>query len=949
MNHIRIPRAITERLDEARDGILNHELLFDKTQEDLYIKHNEQLIPIGGSCKQNYLEAGDNIEIYREGTGACHLDGENGSIEIIKASDGELIVEYHADELITRAQLLVKMKTKETLKADFELVDEDWFIYRAVIEDEDFKLYQKLSIGVYVVQGVNTTCVPQGVSTDPETWSETIYGMDVVRLMDDIDINTCTLSPEGNSVYNWKGTIQVGELHNRNAIFLFTKKTDIDDVENSGLLGGEVFIKFRLNDHLTRYGHYTITLSSTGSWSLKGAVASDADVRMVLAKWKDEFYYGLKMPKFSGSFTYEAEVEYIEKEPYLYEWDEEVTYEEPEEYLYEWMETVEYQEPEEYLYEWTETVEYEEEEKYIDEWDETIKKDESSRTLFIQRGAPVYGSTYTTNFAIGRSGNTTINMTDYGVVAGQSTYNHWYYITTKSLFDNFEWTSRDMDQDFWKQLYNNNYYIFFAMYRRSDQPSVRITKIVFTRTLNPTTNIIAEITPDNNPIEDVIQPNPDLVTLSQYQDIVNGTGNINTNTPESWRRVAEMSDFITEIIHHSEEKTRVVTKTREEPRSEMRTRMVTKTREEPRSEIRTRMVTKTRIEHKSETRYNDVVKTRIEDVTEEYNDNAQDVDIWFNGWRYIPNPPKGFVDADIQYTVLSDKSNDNDSFADTFWVTAPECKDKLEVVQDTGEDNAPYRFIVHGKISMSDLRAIAELCRDPEKQVYLDMSQAEVDDTAKEWTEKVFTGCVSLRGLAIPQGVTKITDCCFIWCTYLRELDLTASRSTLQNIGASGSWSTSIGFLTSTRVRNLIVPESVGQLENYIVGTSNIRNLIFLHRGSTPLLVNQWSFMIIDSNGDTTTSLPDNFHWFICKDWNDGYIKNTYTGTANGLQWQWDNTGGWFTRDFVKKLVVIDPAGDQEYWQNHADTYAWDEDFINKIRAEFGYTDPIEIKNNQLY
>ena len=116
MNRILEPTCDHSIRETIKDQeLLNRQFLFTIDPEDghkrLYIKWNNQLFPIGGDLKQNYLEAGDNIEIIRE-----------------------------TDEF--------------------------------------------------------------GEDIIPE----------LIRLLDDIDINTCTLSPDGDNTYNWKGTIPLGEL-----------------------------------------------------------------------------------------------------------------------------------------------------------------------------------------------------------------------------------------------------------------------------------------------------------------------------------------------------------------------------------------------------------------------------------------------------------------------------------------------------------------------------------------------------------------------------------------------------------------------------------------------------------------------------------------------------------------------------------------------------------------
>src|SRR5574344_2444951 len=140
MNRILEPTTIHERKNEICDTkLLNRQFLFTKDNEDFYIKYDDHLIPIGGKVKQNYLEAGDNIEIIRD----------------------------------------------ESIEHDH-----------------------------------------------PE----------ILRLLDDIYINTCELG-KNTDTYRWKGTYKIGELDNNNAIFILTKKSEsVHDLEKA-IIGGEILVK----------------------------------------------------------------------------------------------------------------------------------------------------------------------------------------------------------------------------------------------------------------------------------------------------------------------------------------------------------------------------------------------------------------------------------------------------------------------------------------------------------------------------------------------------------------------------------------------------------------------------------------------------------------------------------------------------------------------------------
>lgn len=743
MNHILTSTSSEEKLEEAKNSILNRVLLYEKDNENLYIKYNDELIPLGGSLKQDLLEAGDNIE--------------------------------------------------------------------------------------FIDDGDNTNDQPV-----------------VVRLKDDIDINTCTLSPDGDNTYNWKGTIKLGELIDSNKIFILMKQTATDE-ETKGIIGGEVLTKLTGSDSKIYYGHYALTCTSTGSWSLKGASATTTAMRMCKIKITStgDYYYGLKIPTELVTTTESHEEEYTEEEEVLVKYTQNGNI-------------------------------------YINK----LNTNTLTRNYYPTswQFANYYNSNGVYSLHIGYKGTTGITLTDTTYYDG---YNSWVYCSFKSFFDYIDMTPQ---KETTKEWYNNNYYLYLYVYRKFDSSgtlSFRITAAaicsqVMSSNFNASTSGVVEYMTPSDP-GDNWSWNTEVFTTSSYTTL---GGN------------SDSSKLLVDI-------------------------------DEPYTTTETQTVTKT--------------KTVTTTTTTEQ--NFEKAELWFNGWKEIPDDLilTEYTDTDVEYTVLSDKSNDNDSFAETYYTTSDKVATIIKSSQDTGEDNAPYKFIISGTISLTDLQEIAEVCRDPEKQIYLDMSEATVDSTATEWGSQLFTGCVSLRGLILPQGVISITECAFIWCTYLRYLDLTPSAGTLTTLGASSGYGTSVGFLTSTRVRYLMIPSSVNKIQNYLIGSSNIRNLIFLHEGNNTLEINQWSFMIFDSTSTIQETVPDNFHVFVTQSWYDGFINSNWTTTNATYAYQWNNSQGWWTPTMVENLVTFDPSWDEKNWQVFQDKYLWGEDLINEVRAQLGYPNAIEI------
>ena len=1223
MNRVLEPTTTELKKEIVNGQLLNRQFLFTKDDENLYIKYNDKLIPIGGTCKQNYLAPGDNIEIIRDGKAAFHLDGENGEVWISDTVDGEITIFYISKVPLDYCFAYVSVAGEIGIVVSREALElgdswEEHYEYKLTVKNENFVTYKRVYVCLDVKPEVGSRVfVPKGDPAAFETCASFIYGCETVRLADDIDINTATLSPDGHNTLNWKGTIQIGELHNHNTIFLITKETNVLD-ETQGLLGGEIFIKFTKDDDDIVYGHYAITLTSTGSWSLKGASQTASQVRMIRAKWRDEWYYGLKIPDAVLYKLIESDEVYYERE--------------------------DYQEEEEY----TDTEEYEEEETYYETEIQEVITDYID-DFFIGMAVQTYGNTTTTHYddrswlaLSNNSAGTAVRLQDTGIVPANavSDLQHWQYCSFKSLMDlrgeelvddgtglyqiyqndyylyfnvyfkntggnesgatvdfaitdmyvcstdgnydpsttpanvithigtaDTDWfdfnetikilnrsvetktntyqiymyrnamnsfyiragsnytqlsaTNMGSGYNYWyycslDTLLNNagttalgtladfkdkGYYLYLYMYRRTTGTNYafRITQVAITdRVMSATptagtTGVIANygVNAPNWMQFDALVSNKEYATfttnttqsllqfLDTYDDETFTTG-VTLGTDDSSNistYVHDFGDFKFKTIAQKEvqiEKTRTVTKTREVTK----TRMVDKFRRLELTRHVLEYVKKWNIilnrsaeytfyltcEGKStqialtqatiNNGYNYWYYCKLDDVldlcdelsgdlgalanyrnkgyylylyiyrrngtnytcritqwaittavmTEHPNSGVTNVvlnngknptewfevnieivnndsgyyytlpigssvslglfvergekyeittakfkeaEFWFNGWRDIPDElfPKGFYDADISYTVLSDKSDDNDYFAETFYFgDASLVPPKVRELQETGEDNAPYKFIVQDKsLSLTELNAIADLCKDPEKQIYLDLSDCIVDSTAEEWTTPIFQGCVSLRGLKIPQGVKKITTTAFIWCTYMRELDLTPSSSTLVELGAADAWGTSIGFLTSTRVRYLLIPNKIATLKNYIVGSSNVKDLIFLHENLDPIELAQWSFMIFDTGGNIQQTIPDGYHVFVTKSWYNGYLSQTWISTG---QYQWNNSSGWWVPNQVNNMVQYDPSWDQDEWQDFVERYpSWDEDLVNEVRAHFGYTEAIEIKS----
>lgn len=978
MNRVLTPTTVEKRKEEICDEqLLNRQLLFTKDKENLYIKYEDRLIPIGGRFKQNFLEAGDNIEIIR---------------------------------------------------------------------DED--------------NLENNT---------PE----------IVRLLDDIDINTCTLSPDGDNTYNWKGMYKIGEVVDNNALFILMKRTELKEIEK-GIIGGEILIKMiDVNDKI-HYAHYALTCTSTGSWSLAGAGATPTNVRMCRCKHVEtgDYYYGLKLP--IGDF----ENSRIEDIPIIEEKEvktrtylqigtstsenklmigaaqrsnlELVPVEEPTPLVNdESVLEADYEVPVRSLIQnlrWSELVSNEniEENQWKRWFDDNAKFRfhiltrevlsspwnvlNQSGVITLRKTGYYYnnrGTRYSDQAAFllrsaGRQ-DLTLNHQGYTVgvddaETGLSTYNHWYWCTMPQLQTFLGYTLRGE----WAQYVNNNYRFYLRIYNNNNgAEAVRITRIQV-RYMGGAQNICynnydQSIGNMGHEAVDLVASDLDppfnftteLVNLKTgvYVNMTAGTevaiGTFLDRTPTAQMRGLELkvTGVSIENVDYN-------------PLISFNNTYVVDNYNEVSSFVANRLPvfdqwgTDNPVLYYTDNAgvdgnrtysffgdfvddYNEVVGHEIKEIKFLDNLSLKKAEFWFNGWNEISDALKleGYSDPDFEYQVLSNKSDDNDSFAETFYTDMSGMISKIPTLQYTGIDNAPYKFIVSGRITKADLLAIAELVRDPERQVWLDLSGAYVAPDAEDWNDYIFKGCVSLRGLQIPQGVKRISSCAFLWCTYLRSLDLTASSGTFNFIGSETGWSQAVGVFTSTRIRNLILPASAEYLGQYLIGSSNVRNMIFLHQNQDPVKVTQWSLLMIKAGGsDTDFTLPDNFHWYVTKSWFNGYLKSRGWNSGNGWSaWRnrynwtaeawlnpethiagnaywgddsstapggatsntiyktgqdaWCNTSGWWHPSFVDKIVVFDPDWNNDEWQEFADKYLWNEDLINEVRMKLGREGNIEIKD----
>lgn len=330
----------------------------------------------------------------------------------------------------------------------------------------------------------------------------------------------------------------------------------------------------------------------------------------------------------------------------------------------------------------------------------------------------------------------------------------------------------------------------------------------------------------------------------------------------------------------------------------------------------------------------------------------QNVEFWYNGWYDLPEPliPPQPPTSELEIQVLTGGSSgggssgggsDEDSFSEIFTSSDPiqDIVDKIDSLPDLGEDAPPYKWVISGRVlSLDDLELLASHIKNVDKPIYLDLSNCTVAEDARTWNVGLFRSCVSLRGLSIPQGVRQIISAEFLWCTHLRTLDLSPSAGTLYELGASSYWGTTLSLLSSTRIRFLIIPNSVTKLTNYFMGASNIKKLVFTHQDYESLSVSVWTFQVHGPQGGLISDVPFGFHLYVTESWWNNYLYNNFIKDDASQNWQWSSTIYW-TKEVVDSIVTYNPNWNKEQWQAFATEYDWSEEEVNHVRRYFGLSD----------
>lgn len=948
MNRILEPTTIHERKNEICDTkLLNRQFLFTKDNEDFYIKYDDHPIPIGGKVKQNYLEAGDNIEIIRDES------TEHDHPEILRLLDDIYINTcelgkntdtyrwkgtYKIGELDNNNAIFILTKKSESVH-DLEKAIIGGEILVKMIDDKDTIQYAHYALtctstGSWSLAGACAT--PSNVRMvrcKQISTGDYFYGLRLPKgeyedygIVDTPDWETVNLQAY---VGLWAGS-DINDLRLYTSQTEYKQLTKESHIADYGFTGGDGYSK----------DLWTISLSDYDNllgWTKNNSHMLDADAK---ASWKEWIDKGYKV-----GLTLDT------KDVLTSAW---------------------------YVYNISTGV-------YLYKEGLTGNDRQSYATYSLFRG------------------NLRYTLTDKGTDANiygsaVSTYNHWYTMPMTYFFNLLGFTPRGD----WAQYNNNNYLFGIRIYTRGT--STRITLVAVLRNNTALTQIrvigaddldiefnwdsdLVNLKSTNNYPATEVYPslgNGDYVDIFKFVDRtaipqkhgmqiratdISLLDSNNQIVSDSFSFTNFDQQFVVDnysfVSNFTNNRIPIFTTNSENVPTLLYYGETDSTFDD--------QTTFLGIQKSS---YDYIVAHHLEEKKFISTLTIKHAEFWFNGWRHFPESLMlhDYTDEDFEYTVLSNKSNDNDSYAETkYFGTVAEYEDAkngLPSMQDTGEDNAPYKiYITQEWLSMQDLLDIAAYIRHLEKQVALDLSNCKVLPDAEIWNTAIFEGCVSLREMVIPQGVKEFGQGIFKWCTYLRKLDLTSSASTLTTIGGT-AWEQNAGFLVSTRVTQLLIPENVSLLRNYLVYASNLKTLIFLHNRNTglkedqsnaseaarvgTLSISEWAWIGQTGYGSLVYDLPEGFHIFFSKDfWENGVSKGNNAGqpNKNGSGWDWyptnENYSRWNKR-VIDSIVAYPQDGTQEEWQEFEDQYHWGEDLINEIRAYYGHENAIEIKERLL-
>lgn len=765
----------------------------------------------------------------------------------------------------------------DELKARELLYNRDNKSLGIVLEDQNGNKYRQIVSGL--VDDVNIT-----KNENYET-----------KLKENVVIDSITSQADHNGI-DWKSQIKLGATTTEKSIVLLFKQDDIE-INNIAVFGGEII---EVGDNVE--SHYQISVTSTGSHSLRGATTNKKRAKICLAKYQDTFYYGIHFIESSPANIYFAG---WRKTPTELEVD-----------------IANYKDED-----MSEIVNLDDESdlgiKLIDY--EFISYDDA---LWEFDDAPIiYNTTTTTNvYEINQRTLTRKNyVDDDGVFFGRG-YSHQNPNYVLNAYYNISYNAPDGDSLYANhQITLDNYYISLqsegvAWYLDTLKGTNTITVTAVNDDISAVNLRLVKVK-DNGCIgeivsQQIIKQNSDWAPIEfsnipagkyyiyqtgsvsyssiSIQSVVENTitidinwnqGGVNENynltngleiasknntTWYDWDMANNTGYIIFEGINDI---TSPAMKLHLWGNATIKVGFNTKGPNSANLRITESLDTKSDLWKKST--FKDAYNT--DTITEVvYNYTGGPSDVWFLGETGPVNIL--YVSLDYEDTLIDDG------------VYAVQ---EIYKLPDTGENGQPHILRLRGKCAKVALTNIAAALRDSNVQVALDLSRCSMENTYTDWSNdddlsSLFSGCVSLNEFFYPLGVTSSGSTTFKNCTYLKAVHFDKD---MRRLGAPTSkWLNNEGLFSGARIKTLILPSNVSEFGGYTFSNSNIIN-VFFKRNSAFInnnslgeyhsfvdtneklkfrcpqdLYNVWSkksttFSVLGANGDGISMIGPNCKW----------------------------------------------------------------------------------------
>ncbi len=646
-----------------------------------------------------------------------------------------------------------------------------------------------------------------------------------IALKSDIVVDSVTTRADHEGI-DWKSQSKVGETSENNTVFLLFKQTKAEgDTTSSAMVsdtpavvGGEIL---EVGNGIL--GHYQISLTSTGSRLLKGATTFDKKARLVLAKYNDEYYYGIKFKSGIPASIYFAGWQHVDDSIVAPAY-----------------------------------TEYED-----SDLSEIIELDDDSDTgtQVIDYQFLTYKDVtweFASDITVDNSQAPNLNSDgyyDYGIVRIYPSNNNNATITQHPEWNSVLVEGRDItpwrvevDQDNASIVFTcknwNDVDTNIVLYGSDNDGNTDFSKRIPGGGYIAANPNIAHVTKEyrwdglSKGIYWIRQGSGNYVTRIEYypvtveQEAITDKGNWTNNADNSGFDFGDGLKLITTNrttwsagpTYNNYGIIRVNGRTyTSEPLASLRVQgacTITVGASRPGSTASNLRITETL--NTSDSLWNKSVsaqlsRTGITEVKYSYTGAAKDI-YFINetgsiDWYYVK----------VDYPTLGGSEE------------AGIVGDVIQGLDPTGEDGSPHILRLNGTVTKATLLTIAANIRENSNtQIVVDLSSCTMESGYTDWTAdadltQLFIYCVGLRAFYYPHNVTTSGARTFMHCSFLREVHFNPEMEVL----GQTTWNTDyIGVFAGSRIKTIFLPKSIRAFAGYTFSESNIIN-IYCERGSS--------------------------------------------------------------------------------------------------------------------